>query len=173
MVDDICDRDVVEHIDARVLQQMALSTDSVDELFCFDVNVKHVVLPDVKQMNDPDESISFDYDVEVDGPFRVEDVQLHIRWGLMPPLGKMPWKVQDVHDDVKIDDVLLKVGMYSSVRAFDALFYDVVGSLLKMLIMLSLLDDVDKVDGLTDVVLNSPTVLDEQGDVEANWCELL
>ena len=64
--------------------------------------------------------------------------------------------------------------MYSKLRAFDAPLYDVVRSLLKMLGMLSLLDDVDKVDGLTDVnVLNSPTVLDEQGDVEANWCELL
>ena len=59
-------------------------------------------------------------------------------------------------------------------RVFDILLYDVVRSLLKMLDMLSLLDDVDKVDGLIDVdVLNSPTVLDEQGDVEANWCELL
>ena len=66
-VDDFCDRDVVGHIDARGLQQMLLSVDDIDELFCLDVNVKHVGLPDVEQMNDPDESISFDCDVEVDG----------------------------------------------------------------------------------------------------------
>ena len=65
--------------------------------------------------------------------------------------------------------------MYSKMRASDdAFLYDVVRILLKMLDVMSLLDDVDKVDGLTDVhVLSSPAVLDEQGDVEANWCELL
>ena len=92
----------------------------------------------------------FDADGQV--PFKVEDAQLHVRWGLMPPLGKVPWMVQDVHNDVKFDDVLLEVG-----------------SLLKMFGKLSLLDDVDKIDGLIDVsMLDSPTVLDEQGDVEAN-----
>ena len=40
--------------------------------------------------------------------------------------------------------------------------------------MTLLLEDVDKVNGLNDVdVLDSPTVLDEQGDVEVNLCDLL
>ena len=114
------------------------------------------------------------FDVDGQVPFRVEDVQLHVRWGLMPPLGKVPWKVQDVHDDVKLNDVLLEVEMYSKMRVFDAPLCDVVRILFKILDVMSLPDGVDKVDGLIDVnVLNSPTVLDEQGDVEANWCGLL
>ena len=40
--------------------------------------------------------------------------------------------------------------------------------------MTLLLEDVDKVKGLSDVnMLDSPTVLDEQGDVEVNLCDLL
>ena len=45
---------------------MVLVVDDIDELSCLDVDVKHVGQPDVGQMDDPDESISFDYDVEVD-----------------------------------------------------------------------------------------------------------
>ena len=92
----------------------------------------------------------------------------------MPPLGKVPWDVQDIHDDVKLDDVILEVEMYSKMRAFDALLHNVVRFLLKMLDLLSIPDDVDKVDGLNDIdVLNFPTVLDQQGDVEVNLCDLL
>ena len=37
-----------------------------------------------------------------------------------------------------------------------------------------IVENVDKVNGLNDVdVLGSPTVLDEQGDVEVNLCDLL
>ena len=46
---------------------MVLDVDDIDGLFCPEVDVKHVGLGDVEQMDDPDESISFDYDVEVDG----------------------------------------------------------------------------------------------------------
>ena len=46
-VDGFCDRDVVRPIDAIVLQQMVLSVDDIDELFCLDVDVKHVRLADV------------------------------------------------------------------------------------------------------------------------------
>ena len=46
---------------------MVLNVDDTDELFCLDVDVKCVKLADVGQMDDPDESISFDYDVKIDG----------------------------------------------------------------------------------------------------------
>ena len=60
-VDGSCDRDVVRPVDAGVVQQMGLDVDDTDELFCLDE------LADVGQMNDPDESIDFDYDVKIDG----------------------------------------------------------------------------------------------------------
>ena len=45
---------------------MVLSVDDTDELFCPDVDVKHVKLADVGQMDDP-ESISFNHDVKIGG----------------------------------------------------------------------------------------------------------
>ena len=56
----------------------------------------------------------------------------------------------------------------------DVLLHDGVEDSLKMSTMTLLLEDVDKVNGLNDVdVLDSPTVLDEQGDVEVSLCDLL
>ena len=46
---------------------MVLNVDDTDELFCLDVDVKHVELADVEQMDGPDESTSFAYDVKIDG----------------------------------------------------------------------------------------------------------
>ena len=46
---------------------MVLDVDDTDELFCLDVDVQHVKLADVGQIDDPDESIDFDYDVKIDG----------------------------------------------------------------------------------------------------------
>ena len=66
-VDGSCDRDVVRPVDARVFQQMVLNVDDIDELFCLDVDVKHVKLAGVGQVDDPDVSINFDYDVKVVG----------------------------------------------------------------------------------------------------------
>ena len=60
-VDGSCDRDVVRPVDAGVVQQMVLDVDDTNELFCLDEPA------DVGQMNDPDESIDFDYDVKIDG----------------------------------------------------------------------------------------------------------
>ena len=43
-----------------------------------------------------------------------------------------------------------------------------------MMIFVFLLDDVDKVNEISDVDMLDPfTVLDEQGDVEVNLCDLL
>ena len=43
-----------------------------------------------------------------------------------------------------------------------------------MMIFILLLDDVDKVNEVIDVdILDPLTVLDEQGDVEVNVCDLL
>ena len=43
-----------------------------------------------------------------------------------------------------------------------------------MFAIVLLLNDVDKVNGQSDVdVLDFPTVLDEQGDVEVSLCDLL
>ena len=66
-VDGSCDRDVVRPVDAGVVQQMVLDVDDTDELFCLNVDVKYVKLADVRQMDDLDESIDFDYDVKIDG----------------------------------------------------------------------------------------------------------
>ena len=64
--------------------------------------------------------------------------------------------------------------MSSRLKTSDALLHDSVESFLKMFAMIFLLDDVDNVNGLNDGdVLDSPTVLDEQGDVEINLCDLL
>ena len=105
-------------------------------------------------------------------PFTVQDVQHDDSWGLMPPLGKVPWDVQDIRDDVKLNDVLLEM-IYSKVRTSDVLFCEDVEDLL-MMFSISLLDEVDKVNDVTDMdVLDFPTVLDEQGDVEVNLCDLL
>ena len=53
------------------------------------------------------------------------------------------------------------------------LFCEDVGDLL-MMFSISLLDEVDKVNDVADVdVLDFPTVLDEQGDVEVSLCDLL
>ena len=89
----------------------------------------------------------------------------------MPPLGKMPRDVQNAHEDVKLDDALLKVDIHSRVPTSDVLLLDDVGSVLKIVL---LHDDVDKVNGQNDVdVVDFPTVLDEQGDVEVSLCDLL
>ena len=54
------------------------------------------------------------------------------------------------------------------------LLHDGVEGFLKMFAMILLLGDVGKVNGLNTVnMLDSPTVLDEQGDVEVNLCDLL
>ena len=45
---------------------MVLGVDDTGGLFCPDVDVKHVKLADVGQMDDP-ESISSDYDVKIVG----------------------------------------------------------------------------------------------------------
>ena len=45
---------------------MVLNVDDTDELFCLDVDVKHVKLADVGQMDGP-ESISSNHDVKIDG----------------------------------------------------------------------------------------------------------
>ena len=56
----------------------------------------------------------------------------------------------------------------------DVLLHNGVKDSLKMSTMTLLLENVDKVNGLNDVdVLDSPTVLDEQGDVEVSLCDLL
>ena len=92
----------------------------------------------------------------------------------MPPLGKMPWDVQDAHEDVKLDDDLLEIDVHSKVKTSDVLLYEGVEGLFKMFAMMFLLDEVDRVNGLSDIdVLDYPTVLDEQGDVEINLCDLL
>ena len=92
----------------------------------------------------------------------------------MPPLGKMPWDLQDAHKDVRLDDVLLEIDVCSKLKTSDVLLHDGVESLLKVFAMIFLLEDVDNVNGLNDGdVLDSPTVLDEQGDVEVNLCDLL
>ena len=94
----------------------------------------------------------------------------------MPPLGKMSYDVQDVHEGAKLDDDdLLEIDVNSRLMTSDVLFNDGVEGLLKMFAMIFPLEDVvDKVSGLNDVdVLDSLTVLDEQGDVEVNLCDLL
>ena len=64
--------------------------------------------------------------------------------------------------------------MHSKVKTFDVLLHDVVECLQKMFATMLLLEDVSDVNGLSKVdVLDSPTVLDEQGDVEVNLCDLL
>ena len=81
---------------------------------------------------------------------------------------------RDVHEDVKRDDTLLEVVVCSIRKMPDVLLHDGVKGSLKMSTMTLLLEDVDKVNGLNDVdVLDSPTVLDEQGDVEVSLCDLL
>ena len=56
----------------------------------------------------------------------------------------------------------------------DVLLHDGVEDSLKMSTMTLLPEGVNKVNGLNDVdMLNSPTVLDEQGEVEINLCDLL
>ena len=105
-------------------------------------------------------------------PFTAQDVQHDDSWGLMPPLGKVPWNVQDIRDDVELNDVLLEM-IYSKMRTSDVLFCEDVEDLL-MMFSISLLDEVDKVNDVTDMdMLEFPTVLDEQGDVEINLCDLL
>ena len=56
--------------------------------------------------------------------------------------------------------------------ASDVLLHKDIDDLLKMFTT-PLLDDVDKVDEVSDVMLNPLTVLDEQVDVEVNLCDLL
>ena len=114
--------------------------------------------------------------LNVDGkvPLEVCDVHLNVTWKLMPPLGTEPWDVQDAHVDVKLDDALLEIDVYSKLPSSDVLLSDEVGVVLKMFAIVLLLDDVDKVNGQSDVeVLDFPTVLDEQDDVEVNLCDLL
>ena len=56
----------------------------------------------------------------------------------------------------------------------DVFLHNGVEGSLKMSTVTLLLKDVDKVNELNDVnVLGSPTVLDEQGDVEVSLCDLL
>ena len=86
----------------------------------------------------------------------------------MPPLGKVP---QDVHVNVKVVDDLLDV-VCSKMESFDVLFFKDVQALLMMFDILPL--DDDKLSEVDDIdALNFLTVLDEQGDVEANLCGLL
>ena len=114
------------------------------------------------------------FDVDGKVPFRIRDVHLNVRWGLMPPLGKVPWDVQDAHEDVKLDDALLEIDVHSKVKTSDVLLHDVVECLQKVSATIFLLKDVGEVNGLSKVdMLDSPTVLDEQGDVEVNLCDLL
>ena len=59
--------------------------------------------------------------LDVDGgktQLEVWDVHLNVRWGLTPPLGKMPRGVQNAHVDVKLDDALLEVDVHSRVPNF-------------------------------------------------------
>ena len=63
--------------------------------------------------------------------------------------------------------------VYSKVRTSIALFNEGV-KYLHMMIFVSLLDNVDKVNEISDVDMLDPlTVLDEQGDVEIDLCDLL
>ena len=125
-------------------------------------------------------------------------VQLDDGWGLVPPLGKVPEDVEDVEDNVQFDDDLLDVGSW--MRAFDTfwcseviqerwwrflwvvadvghMLHDV---LLKVDVMfflrmreIPLFIDVE-VNNVTDaLMLPLSTVLDDQGDVEVNLCDLL
>ena len=64
--------------------------------------------------------------------------------------------------------------MHSKMKTVDVLLHDVVECLPKMFATMLPLEDVSDVNGLSKVdVLDSPTVLDEQGDVEVNLCDLL
>ena len=83
--------------------------------------------------------------------------------------------VQDANVDVNLRDVLLDVVVHSKVPIFDVvLLPDDVEVVLAIFVVVLLVDDVDKVDGQNDVdVLGFPTVLDVQGDVEVNLCDLL
>ena len=92
----------------------------------------------------------------------------------MPPLGKVPKDAQNAHVGVKLDDALLEADVRSFVPSVDVLLLDDVGSILKMFAIVLLLDDIDRVNEQYDVGgLEFPAVLNEQGDVEVNLCDLL
>ena len=108
-------------------------------------------------------------------PPKVGDVHLDVRWSSVPPLGEVPKDVQDARADVKLHDALLEVDVHSKVPTSDVvLLPDDVGVALMMFAIVLLVNDVDRVNGQDDAdELNFSAVLDEQGDVEVSWCDLL